>query len=111
MQLLMPGFCGGGLTVTEVQHKEHGATEYLPQEETGLKPKKRGAVMISRIETADISSTEELGKKANKALVLNIIFFVVLFLGMLSLPFVGFYTSALIVSLIFVLTIVYIYLT
>lgn len=54
---------------------------------------------------------EHLHKEGNKALILNIVFFVVLFAGILVVPVLGFSFSALAIFLAFVFSMLYIYLT
>lgn len=54
---------------------------------------------------------EHLHHEGNKALIMNIIFFVVLFVGILLVPMVGIGFAALAISLSFILSMLYIYLT
>lgn len=54
---------------------------------------------------------EQLHKEGNKALVINILFFIVLFAGMLAVPFIGLTYSAIAIGIAFVLSMLYIYLT
>lgn len=56
-------------------------------------------------------SIEQIQQDGNKALILNIIFFVVLFAGILVVPVVGLAYSALTISVSFVASMLYIYLT
>jgi hypothetical protein len=54
---------------------------------------------------------EHLQNEGTKALILNILFFVVLFAGILLVPVIGFMYSAVAIAIIFVLSMLYIYLT
>lgn len=54
---------------------------------------------------------ENLQHDGTKALVMNIIFFVILFVGILLVPVVGFSFAAIAVSLSFIFSMLYIYLT
>jgi hypothetical protein len=56
-------------------------------------------------------SIEQIQQDGKKALILNIIFFVVLFAGILVVPVVGLAYSALAISVSFVASMLYIYLT
>lgn len=52
---------------------------------------------------------EELKARGHKALILNIIFFLVLFAGIFLVTFTGLLPTAIIISLIFVASLLYIY--
>lgn len=52
---------------------------------------------------------EKLKEKGNKALVLNIIFFLVLFAGIFLVTFTGLVPTVIIISLIFIVSLLYIY--
>lgn len=54
---------------------------------------------------------EHLQSAGTKALILNIVFFVVLFAGILLVPVIGFAYSALAIAATFLFTMLYIYLT
>lgn len=54
---------------------------------------------------------EHLHQEGTKALIMNIVFFVVLFAGILLVPVVGFGISAIAIALTFVVSMLYIYLT
>ena len=54
---------------------------------------------------------EHMQREGSKALILNIVFFVVLFVGIILVPLVGLGFSAVAVGIAFVLSILYIYLT
>jgi hypothetical protein len=53
---------------------------------------------------------EHLHHEGNKALVINIIFFVVLFVGILLVPLVGIGFASIAISLSFIVSMLYIYL-
>lgn len=54
---------------------------------------------------------EQVQQNGNKALILNIVFFVILFAGILIVPVLGFKFSAIAISASFILSMLYIYLT
>ena len=54
---------------------------------------------------------EHMQREGSKALILNIVFFVVLFVGIILVPLVGLGFSAVAVGIAFVLSMLYIYLT
>ncbi len=54
---------------------------------------------------------EELKAKGNKALLMNIIFFVVLFIGILIFTTTGLVPTVIIISLVFAASLLYIYLS
>lgn len=57
------------------------------------------------------NNMEKLHKEGNKALIINIVFFVILFVGMLAVPFIGLTYSAIAIVIAFILSMLYIYLT
>ncbi len=52
---------------------------------------------------------QELKARGNKALILNIIFFVVLFLGIFMVSFAGLTATAVVISVVFIASLLYIY--
>lgn len=52
---------------------------------------------------------EELKARGNKALILNIIFFVVLFLGIFMVSYTGLAVTAVVISIVFIASLLYIY--
>jgi hypothetical protein len=52
---------------------------------------------------------EELKAKGNRVLILNIIFFLVLFAGIFLVAYAGFLTAAIIIILAFIVSLLYIY--
>jgi hypothetical protein len=54
---------------------------------------------------------QHLHHEGTKALILNIVFFVVLFAGILLVPVIGFGLSAISIAVTFVVSMLYIYLT
>jgi len=52
---------------------------------------------------------EELKARGNKALILNIVFFLVLFAGMFLVVYTGLVTTAVIIFIAFVVSLLYIY--
>lgn len=54
---------------------------------------------------------EHMHREGNKALILNIVFFVILFVGIILVPLVGLGFSAVTVGIAFILSMLYIYLT
>jgi uncharacterized membrane protein len=52
---------------------------------------------------------EELKAKGNRVLILNIIFFLVLFAGIFLVVYAGFLTSAIVIILAFIVSLLYIY--
>ncbi len=52
---------------------------------------------------------EELKARGNKALILNIIFFVVLFLGIFMVSYTGLAVTAVVISVVFIASLLYIY--
>lgn len=54
---------------------------------------------------------EKIQHDGNKALIMNIVFFVILFVGILLVPVLGFGFSAVAIAVSFVLSMLYIYLT
>jgi uncharacterized membrane protein len=65
-------------------------------------------VNTNNLQTREI---EQLQHEGNKALILNILFFVVLFVGVLLVPVLGLTFSAIAIVLAFVFSLLYIYLT
>ncbi len=57
------------------------------------------------------AETEQLQQEGSKALIINIIFFVVLLIGVLVVPLLGLKFSAIAIALAFILSMVYIYMT
>jgi hypothetical protein len=55
--------------------------------------------------------TEQLQQEGSKALIINIVFFVILLAGVLIMPLLGFKFAAIAIALAFVLSMVYIYMT
>lgn len=54
---------------------------------------------------------EQMHREGNKALILNIVFFVVLFVGIILVPLMGLGFSAVTIGIAFILSMLYIYLT
>ncbi|MDW7650092.1 MAG: hypothetical protein SCK29_05105 [Bacillota bacterium] len=54
---------------------------------------------------------EQIQHEGNKALIMNIIFFVVLFAGILLVPVMGFMFSAVAIAASFIVSMLYIYLS
>ena len=54
---------------------------------------------------------EQLQQEGSKALIINIVFFVILLAGVLIMPLLGFKFAAIAIALAFVLSMVYIYMT
>lgn len=54
---------------------------------------------------------KELKDRGNRALILNIIFFIILFAGMFLVVFTGLTTTAIIILAFFIISLVYIYFT
>ncbi|MDO9534286.1 MAG: hypothetical protein Q7J85_02915 [Bacillota bacterium] len=52
---------------------------------------------------------EEMKAKGNRVLILNIIFFLVLFAGIFLVFYTGFLTTAIIIILAFIVSLIYIY--
>ncbi len=52
---------------------------------------------------------EELKSRGHKALILNIIFFVVLFLGIFMVTYTGLAITAVVITIVFVASLAYIY--
>lgn len=52
---------------------------------------------------------QKLKKKGRRALVINVVFFVILFAGMLLVPFSGFHVAAIVIAVAFVASLLYIY--
>ncbi len=52
---------------------------------------------------------QELKARGNKALILNIVFFVVLFLGIFMVTFTGLAVTAIVISVVFIASLLYIY--
>jgi hypothetical protein len=67
--------------------------------------------MVSRTEVVESNEVRQLEEKATKALILNVMFFLVLVFASFSLPFVRFFYAAIIISWVFVITVFYIYYT
>ena len=68
-----------------------------------------GTIMAnSNIHTEEF---EQLQSDGAKALIMNIVFFVVLFAGILLVPVIGFGFSAIAIGLTFIISMLYIYLT
>ncbi len=57
------------------------------------------------------AETEQLQQEGSKALIINIVFFVVLLIGVLVMPLLGLKFSAIAIALAFILSMVYIYMT
>ncbi len=55
--------------------------------------------------------TKELKRKGKKALKLNVVFFLMLFIGVLLVPMAGLQTAVIVISVACVLCLLYIYLT
>jgi len=54
---------------------------------------------------------KELKDRGNRALILNIIFFIILFAGMFLVVYTGLATTAIIILAFFIISLVYIYFT
>ncbi len=61
--------------------------------------------------TKNEKNKEELKKEGKKALILNIIFFIVLFAGMFLVPLASLKVSIIVISIAFVASLLYIYFT
>ncbi len=57
----------------------------------------------------DDQNKEEWKAKGNRAMIINIIFFAVLFMGIILVPLYGLLTASIIVLILFVPAIIYIY--
>ncbi|EEG76016.1 hypothetical protein [Dethiobacter alkaliphilus] len=62
----------------------------------------------SKMHTEDF---EQLQSDGAKALIMNIVFFVILFAGILLVPVIGFGISAIAIGISFIFSMLYIYLT
>lgn len=59
----------------------------------------------------NLEEKKNLKTKGNKALIINIAFFVILFGGMILVPLSGFLTAAVVIILAFIASLFYIYLS
>jgi hypothetical protein len=70
----------------------------------------RGGTIMANTNTQN-QELQHLHHEGAKALILNIVFFVVLFAGILLVPVIGFGFSAIAIAATFVVSMLYIYLT
>lgn len=71
----------------------------------------REEVLIMAINKMHGQDLEHLQNEGNKALIMNIVFFVILFAGILLVPVLGFGFSAAAIGISFVVSMLYIYLS